>query len=188
MTERVMRSSRPRAGRLHVRGFTLLELMAALTVIGILLTVGVPTFVDVVRSNRATSNANELVNALTIARSEAIRRGVRVSMCRSNDGASCSGTWSNGWIIFIDTAATDETDPPSVGELLRVWPAPSGGAAVTTNPAGMDWVRFLPRGDVRTDVALPVSFEIEPADCNGEQGRNVELNAIGRTSTERFAC
>src|SRR5690606_15552333 len=36
MTERVMRSSRPRAGRLHVRGFTLLELMAALTVIGIL--------------------------------------------------------------------------------------------------------------------------------------------------------
>lgn len=188
MTERVMRSSPPHAGRLRIGGFTLLELMTALTVIGVLLTVGVPAFFDVVRNNRAAANANELVNALSIARSEAIRRGVRVSMCRSSDGLTCTGTWSNGWIIFTDTASTDETNPPGVGEVLRVWPAPSGGAAVTTNPAGMQWVRFLPRGDVRTNVALPITFRIEPAACNGEQGRNVELNAVGRSSTERFAC
>lgn len=187
MTELATRSSPPHAGRLDYRGFTLLELMTALTVIGILLTVGVPTFFDVVRDNRATANANELVSALSIARSEAIRRGVRVSVCRSSDGATCIGTWSDGWIVFTDSAATDVANP-TVDEVLRVWPAPSGGAAVTPDRAGMLWVRFLPRGDVRTHVALPITFQIEPADCSGDQGRSVELNAAGRTTAERVAC
>src|SRR5690606_38709833 len=53
-------------------GFTLLELMTTLIVISVLLTVAVPGFFDTIRTNRAAANANELVTALSIARSEAI--------------------------------------------------------------------------------------------------------------------
>lgn len=182
------RSDHPNADRKRAGGFTLLELMTTLTVIGVLLTVGVPTFFDVVRNNRATANANELVNALSIARSEAIRRGVRIGVCRSSNGATCTGSWSDGWIVFRDTAVTDDANPPVVGEVLRAWPGPAGGAAVTTNPVNVGWVRFLPRGDVRTHVALPVTFTIRAADCSGEQGRQVEVNAAGRATSQRVGC
>jgi len=86
----------------HSRGFTLLELMVTVAVGGVLLTLGVPSFVDVVRNNRAATNVNELTTAFSIARSESIRRGWNVSVCRSSNGATCSGAWSDGWIVFRD--------------------------------------------------------------------------------------
>jgi type IV fimbrial biogenesis protein FimT len=115
----------------RARGFTLLELMITISVAGVLLTVGVPSFVDLVRNNRAATNVNELLTALSIARSESIKRGWNVSVCRSSDGATCTGAWSDGWIAFRDDAATD-TAVPVVGEVLRIWPAMPGNAAVTT--------------------------------------------------------
>ena len=177
----------PRMATIRVRGFTLLELMVTLTVAGVLLSVGVPSFFDVIRNSRAAANANELVTALTIARSEAIRRGARVSICRSSDGLACGGTWANGWIVFRDDAATDIA-APMVGEVLRVWPAPSGNTAVSTTPAGMAWVRFLPRGNVRTAGAMPVVYNMSVEGCSGLQARNIELNTVGRTSVARVAC
>jgi type IV fimbrial biogenesis protein FimT len=169
------------------RGFTLLELMVTLTVAGVLLSVGVPSFFDVIRNSRAAANANELVTALSIARSEAIRRGARVSICRSANGAACGGTWQQGWIVFLDTAATDIA-APTVGDVLRVWPAPSGNTTIATAPANMEWVRFLPRGNVRTAGAMPVVYTMTVQGCSGLQARSIELNNIGRTSVARVGC
>ena len=68
----------------HARvGFTLLELMVTITVAAMVLTLGVPSFVDLVRNNRAATNVNELLTAFSIARSESIKRGANVSVCRS---------------------------------------------------------------------------------------------------------
>ena len=166
--------------------------MATLAVLGVLLTLGVPSFFDTVRNNRAAANANELVSALTIARSEAVRRGARIGICPSANGTSCGGTWSDGWIVFTDNATSD-TATPVVGQVLRVWPALSGEPAVVPlRPNGTSssttWIRFLPRGDVRTDDVLPVVLRIEPAGCRREQRRDVLLNAAGRTSVTRVAC
>src|SRR5687768_3569934 len=109
------------ATRRGSRGFTLLELMVTLTVAGILLGVGVPSFVDMVRSNRAAANINELSTAFAIARNEAIRRGTNITVCRSTNGTACGADWADGWIVFVDTAATDTAVPPLVGQVLRVW-------------------------------------------------------------------
>ena len=142
----------------RARGFTLLELMVTITVAAMVLALGVPSFVDLVRNNRAATNVNELLTAFAIARSESIKRGSNVSVCRSSDGATCTAAWSDGWIVFSDNAATD-TAAPVVGEVLRVWPAMPGDATVTTfaNGAAVDigWVRFAPRGAVRTAGAMP---------------------------------
>lgn len=172
--------------RARTRGFTLLELLVTLTVASILVSVGVPGFIDIVRNNRAATNANELVSALSIARSEAIRRGARISVCRSDDAATCDGTWADGWIVFVDTAATD-TAAPVVGEVLRVWPAPSGTATVTLSPAA-NWIRFLPRGNAVASGGLPMTYNIEIDGCTGLQARNIEINAVGRTTVARATC
>lgn len=88
-----------------VTGFTLIELIVAIAVMIILVSIAVPNFMAFIQGHRLTSQANDLVTVLNYARSEAIKRGVRVTVCSSNDGASCLGstTWDTGWIAFIDT-------------------------------------------------------------------------------------
>jgi type IV fimbrial biogenesis protein FimT len=174
-----------------IRGFSLLELMFTLTVAGILLGVGVPSFVDMLRNNRAAANINELSTAFSIARSEAIRRGANVTVCRSTNGTTCGTDWADGWIMFVDNAASD-TAAPVLGPILRVWPKMPGAAAVATfaNAAATDvqWVRFGPRGGARTAAAMPLILEVELAGCTGDQQRRLEINAVGRASIARAAC
>lgn len=85
-------------------GFTLVELMITLFIISILLTVGLPSLRSYAQSNQLIASSNELLSALHIARSEAIRLNSRVSICDSSNGTSCSNTgdWKNGWIVFVD--------------------------------------------------------------------------------------
>lgn len=168
-------------------GFTLLELVVTLAVAAIILSYGVPGFLDVVRNGRAAANANAFVTALSIARSEAVKRGARVTVCASDDGATCDGTWDEGWIVIADDAATDGAAPAAGSEVLRIWPAPKGNAAVAVT-GDLGWVRFLPRGDVRTTEPMPVTFNMEIEGCSDLQGRNIQLNAVGRATVARAAC
>lgn len=178
------------------RGFTLLELMVTVTVAGVIFTLGVPSFVDLVRNNRAATNVNELLTALSIARSESIRRGLNVTVCRSSDGITCGTDWADGWIVFrdnaADTAAPDEPDNAADPVLLRTWPAMPGTATVTTFAAGMgadvEWVRFTPRGGMRADGAMPIRYDIELDGCSGVQMRRVILNTVGHATVTREAC
>lgn len=85
-------------------GFTLVELMITLFIVGILLAVGLPSLKTFMQGNQLIASTNELISALHIARSEAIKLNSRVSICDSNDGKTCAltGDWSNGWIVFVD--------------------------------------------------------------------------------------
>src|SRR5262245_55462328 len=88
-------------------GFTLLELMAAVAVFAVLLGVGVPAFTDVIRNNQISTASSDLVSALALARSEAMKRGVRVSICAAATQDTCATgeaakNWSTGWIVFTD--------------------------------------------------------------------------------------
>lgn len=88
------------------RGFTLLELMVAVAVGAILLTLGVPSFSASVRQNCVVSGANAFLATLTLARSEALSRDTTVSICKSSDGLHCArgtGTsWNQGFLMFAD--------------------------------------------------------------------------------------
>ena len=85
-------------------GFTLLELMITLFIVGILLAVGIPSLKTFMQGNQLVAASNELVSAMHVARSEAIKLNTRVSICESSDGANCAatGSWKEGWIVFVD--------------------------------------------------------------------------------------
>lgn len=85
-------------------GFTLIELVITMAIIGILITVGVPNLKSFLQGNRLIAATNELVSALHIARSEAIKLNSRVSICPSTDGSTCTGgnNWADGWVVFVD--------------------------------------------------------------------------------------
>lgn len=85
-------------------GFTLIEAMVALAIAAILLTVAVPAFQDLVQNNRLVSHTNEFVTALNLARSEAIKRSVPVTIKKT-------GTyWEEGWQVFTDLNADGVLD------------------------------------------------------------------------------
>ena len=84
-------------------GFSLVELIVTLVVLSILTAVSIPLITSVVNGSRITSASNEFVAALQLARMESIRRNVRVIVCESSDGTSCTGgaQW-RGWVVFAD--------------------------------------------------------------------------------------
>jgi type IV fimbrial biogenesis protein FimT len=111
----------PSRYRHSARGFTLTELLTTLAVAAVLVGIAVPNFRDFTIRNRLATVSNDFLGTIHFARSEAIRRGSPVTICRSSDGATCSGSWSDGWIVF---ANTDNDDPAEVdaGEpVLKVY-------------------------------------------------------------------
>lgn len=84
------------------KGFTLVEMLTTVAVATILLSIATPSFIEMSRRNRLITYANDVIATVNLARSEAIRRGSPVSICHSDDGKTCSGNWSDGWIVFAD--------------------------------------------------------------------------------------
>ena len=110
-------------------GFTLIELMVTISILGILLGLALPSYTTCVLNNRRTTLANEFVLAMTYARSEASKRGGTVTVCsRSTDTAcSASSTWDNGWLVFVDVNGDGTVDAPGVTDLvLKVHDSLSG--------------------------------------------------------------
>ena len=88
---------------LRQRGFTLGELLTTVAIVGVSLSMVVPSLASITRSNQRAGAINELVTTLQIARSEAITRNTRVAICPSTEGKTCSRTsWDAGWIRFVD--------------------------------------------------------------------------------------
>jgi type IV fimbrial biogenesis protein FimT len=86
---------------LKVSGFTLIELIITVTIVGILTVIAIPTFNTVISSNRLTVYSNEFVGALNLARSEAVKRGTQVTVRRLGPTTT---NWQWGWEVFVDIA------------------------------------------------------------------------------------
>ena len=87
------------------RGFTLIEAVVTIAVLGILLSIAIPSFSKMIERNRIASGTNEFRTALMLARSEAVTRSIPMTICVSDDGSSCNSTlkdYAKGWIIFSD--------------------------------------------------------------------------------------
>lgn len=90
------------------RGFTLIELLIVLAVSAILLAIAVPGYQSFLNSNKLAAVTNELVTDLHLARSEAIKRGQYVTVCKTNETAAMlpacvpSAAWQEGWLVFVD--------------------------------------------------------------------------------------
>ena len=97
-------------------GVTLIELMIAVALTGLLLAMAVPAMDTFVTSSRQTSAINDFVSSLHVARSTAITTNARVTICPSSDGANCDGVaWNQGWIVFRDPDSDQTVD---IGETI----------------------------------------------------------------------
>lgn len=146
------RPHRPAAGagvRAALRGLTLIESAVALAILSIVVAMALPTWRGWIARQELALRAQTLSSALTRARTEAIRRGFRVNLCKSADGSTCAeeGNWSPGWILHVDAAALGH--PPD-GEPPIAFDPPSGAPIlVEGNTPVDDYVSFTPLGEPR---------------------------------------
>lgn len=185
-----------RLGARQQSGVTLTELLITLAIGAILLSLATPSFQWIVRTNRTAAVTNEFVRALQLARSEAVTRGVRVTVCKSNttdqsdpDNIVCNADadWTDGWIVFIDLANEGVRDAPNDEPIMRIGEPPSpsaSGLTITASSKFADYISYLPTG--LSDGANNLnngSFRISMA----SEERRIVINATGRVYTERSA-
>lgn len=157
-------------------GFTLVELLVALAVLAILVSIGIPSFQNLIAENRVSSAANNLQLALQLARSTAASRnyedGDSVTVCASSDGVQCSGEWNDGWIV-LDPNASDDTVLRSFGPL-------HASISFSTTPDNIDRFDFTNVGTV--DQPGTIAFDIPD-----QSGRSISILRSGSTSVTRLS-
>jgi type IV fimbrial biogenesis protein FimT len=173
------------------RGFTLIELMMAITVLAILLGLAVPSFRDASLGSRLTSYANDLVASAQLARSEAIKRNRPVVICATEttadddvvcvDEANWEGGWSVGFLEDVDRLDEDG-DPITVtvvNEILRQ-PAltPEFRFTITAGGGADNVIVFPPT----VAGVTPVTFTVCRFNPVGKQERQVRITATGATA------
>lgn len=92
----------PRTLPQRAAGFTLVELMIGVTILGILAAYAAPSFKELMESQRIKSASFDLIAALTLARSEAIKQNGAVTLTPT----SASTEWASGWTTTGPDAAT----------------------------------------------------------------------------------
>ena len=102
--------------RFEQTGYSIFDLIITSAVAGIL-SLGAVGMNGLVQDTRMTAMVNQLMGDLNLARSEAIKRGAPITLCKSNDGASCSdeAAWRDGWMVFTDPNKNREVD---AGEII----------------------------------------------------------------------
>ncbi len=179
-------------------GFTLVELIVTLSIVAILAMIAVPSMQQTIRQNRLTAYASTIVTAFNIARSEAIRRGGSVSLCSSDDLASCRTSnitdWSEGWILFTDLDADgtfdDDGDSTLCEEgvddcILQVMGNLSGVILTeTANSGTTGLILYNSRGLPQNTITLDLTAD----NCGAGDKRTHSVNATGQVKTTITDC
>lgn len=162
-------------------GFTLIEMMITVAILAILIAIAAPAMDRFLERNRLTSHTGAMQQALLYARNESVAKNRPVAVCASSDGASCTGTWQQGWIVFVDGNGDGSL---GLGDsILREWEALSTNFTMTgtTVVFGTEGERTLPTGNASFNVCDP------EASNAADHSRTLQVNLVGWVTISKGA-
>ena len=165
-------------------GFSLVELMVTLAIAGLLLAVAAPSLQRFITTRAVVAQADELGGALRLARSEAMKRGMAVSVCASSTTADAEPTcandadWQTGWLVFSDAGLDGG---PSDGDRIIKVQSPAPSVKTLTGPDGV--VSFHQNGISASgeEPSFTLLPKLDAADAGYDLAvRRVVVNKQGR--------
>lgn len=176
--------------RHSLNGFTLIELMVTLAVLAIVLGIAVPSFQKQIINNKSLTFGDEFAQALSYARSEAVKTNRRVSICASSDGATCTGNWSDGFIVFQDNATADTESTITLGAIYKVWPklSSAGTFSVKRGTTDTSFIRYTSLGTLAPINNETINVSVKLTGCTGKAARKISVNLSGLTSVQADDC
>ncbi|QDF97533.1 hypothetical protein CJ010_13805 [Azoarcus sp. DD4] len=150
--------------RMRSGGFSLVELMVVIALLGIAMAIATPSFTRMIADQRVRAAATDFHTAMLQARSLAITHNLNVTV-EPNDAG-----WEAGWSVHPESGASPVYDQGGV----------SAGVTVSGGDAG---VTFTPSGRVKAAAALTVT-----SDSDNSLVRCVRVELTGRPVTEAGAC
>ena len=162
-----------------MKGFTLAELLVTVTVFALLMTMGLPGLISVMRINQSAAVSNGILGDLLFARRMAVSLGRTVTLCKSTDGMTCAGSWSDGWILYSDHDADGSLEAADGDTLLRATDhLPSGYNVKWIAFGSTTRLQFEPTGATRWQNG---TFYVCPPDDDPAYARAVIVYRTGRS-------
>jgi type IV fimbrial biogenesis protein FimT len=172
-----------RSRRIHLSGFTLIELMVSLAVLGILASLAAPSFSAMIKKYRVNAIREELVASIQTARTEAVRRGRPVVLIQEVDTSVCTETitpgedWNCGWRMVVDADSSGDISTAERGAPLKVALLPTGYDVQHTNKGNQ--IEFGPWGQA-TGVGQNFVIYNTKDGLSGDATRIICISAGGR--------
>lgn len=161
-------------------GFTLIELMVTIAVLAVLASLAFPSMQSVIESNRLTTQANSLLTAFQLARSEAVKlnRNVRICARDSSDPLDCGNSWTDGWsVTFLDDGGNRQ--------VAQLWPQLSGDSTIAST---QDIIEFRADGSIDPSDIPANGLFLESVGCLSGNSRRLRLSASGGAFAEKDSC
>ena len=128
----------------QAQGRTLIELLITLTIIGIIVGVGLPSFNQSLQQRQEQTVLKSLLHLSVYARTEAIRRNNYYTVCPSDNGLHCGGQWHRQIIVFSDYNKNKIIDGPDI--MYRTLTFSASTPCIQWNLIQRQYLQFKPNG------------------------------------------
>lgn len=176
----------------NTAGFSLIELLVVIAIAAVLGSLAVPSFQGLIASSNLTSTTNDLIATLARAKSDAIRRGKRVTVCMSADGAACTttGAWTQGWIMFNDDDHADADATVESTDDITAITATLTNNIVVKAKGSQSYFSFSADGQAKLMDGGNGAGSIQvcstsSALTNDTRARKIVINWVGRVNLEK---
>lgn len=176
-----------RSQRLNQSGVTLIEMIVVMTIVGILISIAVPSYRNFSTANRISAEINGLLGDLQFARAEAIKEGQTVTVCIWASNTSCASptatNWQSGWLVFADIGNDQHVDAGDT--IFRIQSGfTSTDTLTSTNNVG--YISFNREGFATGLTNNGALIELHAATPSGSTTRCLSVTMVGLMTVQTY--
>jgi type IV fimbrial biogenesis protein FimT len=166
-------------------GFTLLEALVVLALLAVLLTLAAPGMSGLRQQHQMQGQAEQLQASLMLARSQAVARQQRVTLCVQGAAQTCAtqGSWAQGWLVFVDSNNNAMREPTEI--LLQVQRSLPAFLTLQGNTTVDHYISYGPEGRSQSITGAFQAGTLTLCATGQTQVWRVVINAIGKPRLEK---